>query len=225
MKTAIVLGATGLTGNDLVRKLLNHTEIEKVRIFGRRSTGLIDKKIEEYLIDLFELERYEDSFRGDAVFCCIGTTRQKTPDKNIYRKIDYGIPLSCAKLAKKNKIQKLLIISSMGADSRSHVFYNRIKGEMERDVLSEEVPETYFFEPSLITGERKEPRPVEKMAGRIFEFANKILRGRFRKYRSISSETIAEAMFRVSETGYSKSRVPSDQIRIIAGKGYDLENV
>lgn len=216
MKTAIILGATGLTGSILLQKLLEDDKYETVKVFTRRSVGFKHQKLEEHILDLFELEKYEDAFTGDVVFCCIGTTKSKTPDNETYRKVDYGIPLNAAKLAKKNGISKFLVISALGANSRSHVLYNRLKGEMERDVLAEKPLGTYIFEPSLIGGEREETRVFESLGKKLMKIGNKLLTGRLKKYRSIEAETIATAMIAVAERDYRKTRLESDEIKEVA---------
>ena len=155
MKTAIILGATGLTGGIVLNRLLKDDRYSTIKLFSRSSVGFANPKIEEHLIDLFKLERYADLFVADEVYCCVGSTQAKTPNEETYRKVDYGIPVSAAKLCKKNNIPKLLIISALGADPDSRFFYNRVKGEMERDVLEEKPSGTFLFEPSLIGGQRK----------------------------------------------------------------------
>ncbi len=137
-KSAIILGATGLTGNLLLKKLLKDPSFEKIKLFSRSSSEINSPKIEEHLIDMFQLESHSEAFTADVVFCCIGTTKAKTPDNETYKKIDYGIPVSAAKLAKKNSIKTFIVISAMGADADSSIFYNKTKGEMQRDVLKQE---------------------------------------------------------------------------------------
>ena len=109
MKTAIILGATGLTGSLLLEKLLKDPSFEKIKLFSRSSFGKKSPKIEEHLIDMLQLENYSEDFKADVVFCCIGTTKAKTPDKEIYKKIDYGIPVTAAKLAKENNIKTFIV--------------------------------------------------------------------------------------------------------------------
>lgn len=216
MKTAIILGATGLTGGLLLERLLKDERYATIKLFSRSSIGYSHPKIEEHLIDLFELEKYEKQFTGDVVFCCIGTTKAKTPDEQTYRKIDYGIPVSAARLAKRNDIPKILLISALGADPESRIFYNRTKGEMERDVLKENVPGTYLFQPSLIAGDRNEQRTFESLGKNLMKVGNHLLVGPLKKYRSIHAETIAKAMIVVAAEGYSKTRIESDEIKEIA---------
>lgn len=219
MKTAIILGATGLTGGLVLEKLLKDERYGTVKLFSRSSAGVDHPKIEEHLVDLFELEKYSELFTADEVYCNIGTTKSKTPDEETYRKIDHGIPVSAASLAKENRIEKFLVVSALGADADSSIFYNRIKGEMERDVLNAGVSETYIFEPSLIAGDRKEKRTFEAIGKYVMKLLNVLMIGPLKKYRSIHPETIASAMIRVANNGYEKQRIPSDEIKQIANAG------
>ena len=123
-KTAIIIGATGLTGNILLNKLLADSAFERIKLFSRSPVQIDNPKIEEHLIDMFALDDHSENFTGDVVFCCIGTTNPKTPDKNMYLRIDYGIPVAAARLSRDNKIHTFIVISSMGADSMSKVFCN-----------------------------------------------------------------------------------------------------
>ena len=148
-KTAIILGATGLTGGLLLEKLIDDPNYKTIKIFTRRSTNNTSPKIKEYVIDLLALENYKADFTADEVFCCIGTTSSKTKDKSIYKKIDFGIPATAAKLAKENHIETFVVISAMGANKNSRVFYNKTKGEMEQAVLNQQIKHTYILRPSL----------------------------------------------------------------------------
>ena len=216
MKTAIILGATGLTGSILMEKLLQDDRYDKVKIFGRHSVERAEEKIDEYLVDLFDLEKERKDFTGDEVFCCIGTTQAKTPDEEMYRKIDYGIPVMAARLANQNSIPRFLVISALGADESSSFFYNRTKGEMERDVLSQNIEQTYIFQPSLIAGKRQEKRPLENAWKQVMKVGDHLLIGPLKKYRSIHASAIAEAMIYVANNPYSATRIESKEIREIA---------
>lgn len=119
-KTAIILGATGLTGGLLLEKLVKDSRYHKIKIFTRNRTNLKDSKIEEYLINLFELEKFSGLFGADEVYCCIGSTQKKTPDNDTYRKVDFGIPATAAKLSRENNISSFTVISAMGANQSSN---------------------------------------------------------------------------------------------------------
>lgn len=212
-KTAILLGATGLVGGKLLNLLLADTRYGKVKLFSRSSCEIKHPKIEEHLGDLFELQQFSSDFTGDVVFCCIGTTKSKTPDKETYRKIDHGIPVNAARLAKKNAIATFEVVSAMGADAGSRTFYNKTKGEMEQDVLAEGITNTFVFRPSIIGGERSEKRLGERVAQFFMGNLSFLIP---KKYRVIEPETIALAMLKIADTGYMKTRIPSDEIKQLA---------
>lgn len=212
-KTAVLLGATGLTGSHLLERLQDDDKYQEIKIFTRNSTGKSHPKIKEFIVDMNNLEAQAEHFTGDDVFCCIGTTKSKTPDKDKYRQVDYGIPVDASKLAGKNNTSKFIVMSSMGAHHKSKIFYNRIKGEMERDVQFYNSQETYIFRPSLISGKRDEKRLGEKVAKVIFSIINPILP---KKMKSIHPKTIASAMVKVAHEGYKDVRITSDVIRNLA---------
>lgn len=212
-KTAIILGATGLTGSLLLELLIDDPRYEKIKLFSRRKSDVVSPKIEEHIIDLFRLKEYQSDFTADVVFCCVGTTKAKTPDKDTYRKIDFGIPTEAAVLAQQNGIENFIVISSLGANPKSSVFYSKLKGEMETLVLAKEIKNTYILQPSLIVGKRKEGRLGEGMAAGFMNVLNFMIPA---KYKSISAKAIAKAMQKLAENGYSKSRIPSDEIKKIA---------
>lgn len=218
MKTAIILGATGLTGGLLLQELLHDKRYDKIKIFSRSKVAVKDKKIEEHLVDLFKLEDHKKDFIANEVYCCIGTTKSKTPDEETYRRVDYGIPVNAAKIAKENGIENYLVISALGADEDSSMFYNRTKGEMERDVLSQNIKNTYVFQPALIAGDRVEKRFFENLAKNAMKALNHVMVGPLKKYRSIHPQTIAKAMVIVANEKYSKTIIPSDEIKEIAAE-------
>ncbi|MCG2429740.1 NAD(P)H-binding protein [Aequorivita xiaoshiensis] len=209
-KTAIILGATGLTGSILLEKLLRDDTYDKIKLFSRSSVGISSPKIEEYIINMFQLENHAETFKADVVFCCIGTTKSKTPNKDVYKKIDYGIPVAAAKLAKQNEIKTFIVISALGASESSSVFYNKTKGEMQRDVILQKIENTYILQPSLITGNRNEFRFGEKLAEAFMKVFGFLIPA---KYKMIKAETIAEAMRILSKDGYSEKIITSEKIK------------
>lgn len=219
MKTAILLGATGFTGGILLQKLLKDPRYGKILLFSRTSVKIKNSKIEEHLVDLFQLENYKEQFKADQVFCCIGTTKNKTPNEEAYRRIDYGIPVTAAKLCKENGISTFAVISSLGANPDSRMFYNKVKGEMQSDVMAQKIKNTYIFQPSLIAGDRKEKRFFENLAIQALKILNYALIGPLKKYRSIHPESIANAMLIVANKGYKKSIIESQEIKKIAVEG------
>ncbi|MAQ76324.1 MAG: nucleoside-diphosphate sugar epimerase [Aquimarina sp.] len=215
-KTAIILGATGLTGGILLHKLLKDDRYAKIKLFSRSSVKLDHPKIEEHLIDMFNLRDHSTSFTADEVFCCVGTTKSKTPDKEKYHNVDYGIPVSAARLCKTNGINTLIVVSALGANANSAIFYNRTKGEMEKVVLEFNIPNTYILQPSLIDSKRQERRIGEYLFIQLMRLINPVLVGKLRKYRSIEPETIVSVMIWVANNKYSPEIIPSDKINQLA---------
>ncbi len=194
-KTAIVLGATGLTGSYLLDLLLASEDYDKVKVFARRSTGKQNEKLEEIICDLLKLEDYAEEFRADEVFCCIGTTKAKAENKDIYRAIDYGIPVAVARLAEKNGIKSLSIVSAIGANSDSSFFYSRIKGDMEQEVLKHNIENILIYRPSFIYGKREDRRLGEQFAVYIGKVFNFLPFDCLQNYRSIKGIDLAKALF------------------------------
>lgn len=215
-KTAIIVGATGLTGSLLLQRLLQDSSYQTIKLFSRNSCHIKHAKIDEHLVDLFEIEKVKDLFIADEVYCCIGTTKAKTPDEALYFKIDYGIPVMLAKLCVQNRINKFIVISALGANKKSHIFYNKTKGRMEEDVLKENIKYCYMLQPSLISGDRKESRFGEKLAKIIFQIGNPLFIGKLKKYRSIHPKTIVNSMVWLANNNYESGRIPSNRIQEIS---------
>ncbi|KZS38199.1 nucleoside-diphosphate sugar epimerase [Aquimarina aggregata] len=212
-KTAIILGATGLTGSILLKMLIEDTRYHKIKLFSRKSCGIAHPKIEEHLIDMLQLRDQAEKFTANEVFCCIGTTNAKTPNKEFYHQIDYGIPVSAARLCKTNTINTLIIVSALGADSESRIFYNRTKGEMEKAVLEFDISKTHILQPSLIAGKRNEKRFGEYFFKIVMKIMNPLFLGPLKKYRSIHPETIVSAMIWLANHEFNEQKIVSDKIK------------
>lgn len=215
-KTAIIIGATGLTGSLLLKKLLEDIDYSKVKLFGRRSCNIQNSKIEEHIVDLFDLKNYKQQFRADVVFCCVGTTKAKTKDEQTYRKIDFGIPVAAAKLCQENVIRKFIVISAIGADPNSKVFYNQVKGDMEEAIIKFKISQTYILRPSLIIGERDEQRLGERLAKFVLQAVKPLLKGPLSNYQAVSAHSIVDCMIYLAKYGSDTVRISSQTIKIIA---------
>jgi uncharacterized protein YbjT (DUF2867 family) len=220
-KTAIILGATGLTGSLLLEQLLIDSRYHKIKLFSRTSCGLKHDKIEEHLVELLDLESQKNNFIADEVFCCIGTTKAKTPNEEQYLQIDYGIPVMAAQLCKENNIQTYIVISALGADKKSKIFYNRTKGRMEEAVFVEKIPNTYILQPSLIGGNRNEKRFGEYVAKLFMKLINPLLLGSLSKYKSIHPITIVKSMVILANSSHPSGRILSDEIKTLVKNKYD----
>ena len=214
-KTAILLGATGLTGRLLLKKLIADDRYSSIKLFSRKASGNSSPKVEEFIGDILQLEHFQNEFIADEIFCCIGTTSAKTKDRTVYKAIDYGIPHEASKLAKANQIPTFMVISAMGANAKSKIFYNRTKGEMEQAVLNQKIPNTYILRPSLILGERDEKRFGESLGAILLKITNVILTGRLKKYRAIEADFIANAMLTLANSKHNSQIVNSDMIQTL----------
>jgi uncharacterized protein YbjT (DUF2867 family) len=215
-KTAIILGATGATGGELLKLLLEDNRYSSIKLFLRKPSGSTHPKVTEHVVNLFELEKHAAGFTADEVFCCIGTTKAQTPDKETYYKIDHGIPVTAARLAKQNGIGTFIVVSAIGASPNSGVFYIRTKGEMERDVQQLGIAKTHILQPSQIVAPQRQGRTLEKIVVKVMGLLNPLLVGGLKKYRSIKAHDIAKAMVKLANTSYKKNIIPSDRIQILA---------
>lgn len=216
-KTAIILGATGLTGTILLQKLIEDERYTSIKLFSRSKIEGVPNKVTQFIGDLLKLAQFKADFTADEVYCCIGTTAKKTPHKKLYKQIDYGIPVTAAKLSKENNIPTFLVVSAMGANKNSRVFYNKTKGEMEQDVLQQHIKNTYIVRPSLIGGERKERRVLEKIGITIFKVIEPLFIGKLKEYKMINAESIALAMIHLANNArHAEVIITSSELKQIS---------
>ncbi len=204
MKKAIIAGASGLIGSHLLQIILDGNGYDEVLILVRKELSVQHKKLTQLVVDYADLKDYTDSIKGNAVFCCLGTTKKKTPDENEYRKIDHDYPLQLAQIAKHNNIAQYHLVSAASANASSKIFYSRLKGETENDIIKVAPQSLHIYRPMLLTGNRNETRTGEGIATAIFKVLDPLLIGGLKKYRSIAGEIVAKTMYRQSlknETG------------------------
>jgi uncharacterized protein YbjT (DUF2867 family) len=193
-KNVLLIGASGLIGSELVQLLLRDDKIKTIKVFVRKTLAITDQKLIELLVDFERLEDFKHEFQGDALFCCIGTTRKKTPDLEAYKAIDYGIVLGASNLARSNQVPQVHLVSAIGADTSSKIFYNRLKGEIEKDIIKLNFPSTFIYQPAMLIGKRSESRPAEFIAQKLMTFFDFFLLGKTQKYHSIEAKKVAESM-------------------------------
>lgn len=215
-KTAIILGATGLTGGLVTDLLLKDPAFSKVKIFTRRPTSFKHTKIEEIICDLLDVNTFKDDFRGDAVFCCIGTTKAQTPDRDKYHAIDYGIPVNTAQLAKDHNINTYLVVSSVGTSPKSPFFYVRTKAEMERDVIQVNIPHTYIMKPAFINGRPDEDRKGESGLKTMMAVMDFFMVGPLKKYASTQAIDIARAMVQLVKSPQEGHNITNQEIKTLS---------
>jgi uncharacterized protein YbjT (DUF2867 family) len=156
MKTALIIGASGLVGNLLTIRLLEEKKYEKVKIVVRRKLDITHPILEQTVSDFEHFPK--DKIVADDIFCCLGTTMKKAGSKAAFEKVDYEYPLKLAQIALKNGATQYAIVTAMGADSKSMIYYNRVKGDIEKALIDLHFPNLMIFRPSMLLGDRKEHR-------------------------------------------------------------------
>lgn len=215
-RKAILLGASGLIGNSLLQQLLLSNHYDEVLVVLRKTLNIQHPKLRQLQVDFDQLSEYSSEIQGDVVFCCLGTTKSKTPDKAQYKKIDHQYPIDAARIAHTNGATQYHLVSSLGANRNSRIFYTRLKGEVEHDLQGIPYQGIHIYRPSLLDGFRVENRTGEKWMIGIMRIINPILIGPLRKFRSIKVETVARAMLKKSLEDQKGTFIhPSDAIERI----------
>jgi len=199
MKTALLVGATGLVGGLVLEQLLADTYFEKVIVLTRKSLGKSNAKLKEVLVDFNKLDDYATEIKADAVFCCLGTTIKVAGSKEAFKKVDFEYPFKVAQLAKQNGTSTYLLITALGASKNSMIFYNQVKGELEEEVSKLNFDAFHILQPSLIIGERTESRTGESIAQKLAPVFDALMIGGLKKYKSITAVQIAKAMVHYSK--------------------------
>ena len=219
MKTALIIGSTGLIGSHLLNLLLDSNDYIKVITFVKRDTGLKHPKLTQHIIDFDQPETYKELVVGDDFFCTIGTTIKKAGSKEAFRKVDFEYPKQFAAYALQNKIKQFLIISSLGADANSGNFYLKTKGEIQDFLKKCDFESVAVFQPSLLLGDRKEFRLGEKIGALFMKTLSFLFLGNLKKYKPIQSEAVAKAMFVIAQKNDSGFKIyESDVIQEIGNK-------
>ena len=202
MKTAIIIGATGLVGSFITNKLLEDNQYTKVKVFVRRSLKIDNPKLEEFIVDFDKIELWKDKLTGDELYSALGTTIKKAGSKNAQFKIDFTYQYEVAKTALANKVKTFLLVSSAGANYKSSNFYLRMKGSLDEKVQQLNFEKIYIFRPSILAGERNEKRFGESIGIKIAGIITKIIPA-LKKYRPIEASKVAEAMIKSANQNLS----------------------
>ena len=192
---ALLAGATGLVGRECLRLLACDDRVVEVRALVRRplpleSTGL---RVRECRTDFDQLHNHPDWFQVDRVFCALGTTIRQAGSQEAFHRVDYEYPLAIAKAARARGASHFLLVSSLGANARSGIFYNRVKGELEDAVQALGYPSVTIARPSLLLGERHEPRLGEELAKRVGWLAPS-------RWRPVNASQLASVLVRAAHT-------------------------
>ncbi len=198
MKTAILLGATGMVGSALLKQLLANDEYSSVLIFVRRTTQLIHTKLTEYVVDFDQPKQWSKLVQGDVLFSCLGTTLAVAGSKENQYKVDFTYQYEMAKIASDNGVKSLVLVSSAGAKATSSNFYLSMKGKLDEAVQQLNFQSVSILRPGQLYGNRLPKRPMEEIAIKVMFFINRI--GLLRNYRPIHSDEVAQAMQQVAKS-------------------------
>ena len=216
MKTALIIGSTGLIGSQLLNLLLDSNDYLKVITFVKRDTGIKHPKLTQHTIDFDKPETYKELVVGDDFFCTIGTTIKKAGSKKAFRKVDFEYPRQFAAFALQNKVQKYFIISSLDADANSGNFYLKTKGEIQDFLKDCNFESVAVLQPSLLLGNRTEFRLGEKVGAFFMKTLSFLFFGNLKKYKPIESETVAKALLKIAQTNNKGFKIyESDAIQEI----------
>ncbi len=195
MKTALIIGSTGLIGSELLHLLLESPSYTKVIAFVKRDTGIIHPKLKQHIIDFDQPQTYKELVVGDDLFCTIGTTIKKAGSENAFRKVDLEYPRQFATFALQNKVKHFLIVTSLGADTNSGNFYLKTKGEIQDFLKDCSFESVAVLQPSLLLGNRNEFRLGEKVGAFFMKVFSFLFSGNLKKYKPIAGKTVAKALY------------------------------
>jgi len=210
-RTALIIGASGLTGGLLIHQLLANDHYSSVTIYVRKSLQINHSKLIEVIIDF---ETINSAVIADDVFCCLGTTIKIAKTKEAFEKVDLHYPIKIAQLQKNAGSKQFLVVSAMGANASSSIFYSKTKGLMEAGLQKIGFDSLYILRPSFIDGERKEKRLGEKIGLILFSIIEPLLVGPLRNYTSVKARAIAACMvFKAIENNKGTFTILSGEIK------------
>ncbi|WP_347053557.1 NAD(P)H-binding protein [Flavobacterium olei] len=185
---ALVIGATGATGKFLLDELIQDDNYTAITIFVRRPTGRSHPKLVEHVIDFSQLSQYSEYITGDVLFSCLGTTINDAGSQPRQWEVDYGIPVGFTKIARDNRVNSVVLVSSSGASPKSRVFYSRMKGELESAITTMGFGQFIIFRPGLLV-RKGSKRTNEKILVKLLGFFNSI--SLLKRYKPLSTEVLA----------------------------------
>ena len=212
MKTALIFGSSGLIGGHLLNQLIKNKDYSKIKLFVRSDPEINDPKVEIIKTDFNNLEIHKEDIKGDDCFFCIGTTKQNSPDKNEYQRVELEVPKQIAQIAKSNLVKSFIFVSALYANPKSSGNYVRFKGLVEEELKRLDFPKLALMRPSFLMGDRKEKRVGEKIGIFVFKLLSPLLLGPLKKMRPIHSETVAKAMIRAANENSEKNIFESNEI-------------
>ena len=212
MKTALVFGSSGLIGGHLLNELIQSDNYNKIKLFIRSDHGSNHSKTEIIKTDFNNLENHKEDIKGDDCFFCIGTTKQNSPDKNEYKRVELDVPKKIAQIAKSNLVNSFVFVSSGYADPNSSGDYLKFKGLVEEELKRLSFSKLGIMRPSFLMGDRKEKRVGEKVGIFIFKLLSPLFLGPLKKMKPIHSKKVAKAMIKITNGDFKQNVFESNEI-------------
>lgn len=206
-KTALIVGATGLVGKQCLAELLSCGYYDKVVALTRKPLSLTHPIYQNQVVDFDSIPELTKLVKATDIFCCTGTTIAKAGSQQAFRKVDFDLPLNVAKAAIANSASQFLLISSLGADAYSSVFYSRVKGELEHALEQLHFKQLIIFRPSILLGERPEKRMGEAVGQWVAQNMPFIFSGPLKKYRGTPADKLAKAMIAYAQKNLSGTHI------------------
>lgn len=201
-KIALLAGSTGLIGNQLLELLLADSHYSKIIALSRKPLSIANSKLENIVLEVEQLENHSQ-LKADDVFCCLGTTMKQAGSQAAFRKVDFDYPLQLAKIQKANGAQQFLLVSALGANKNSGIFYNKVKGEVEEAITSVGFKALHIFRPSLLLGSRKDHRSGEEAAKVFYKIFGFLIPKKYQGLESIKVARAMQALAKQEHTGVS----------------------
>lgn len=200
MKTALIAGSTGLIGKKLLQIALDDPYYDVVKAISRKPLDIQHPKLRNIVADLNTLTQHHNELKADDVFCCLGTTIKQAGSQEAFRKVDFEYPLALAKMTSNQGAKQFLIITALGSDAKSSIFYNRVKGEVEKAIEGIGFQSYHIFRPSLLLGDRTEKRAGEGAAMAVYKALGFLIP---MKYKAIDSVKVAKGMLHFAKQNAS----------------------
>lgn len=212
-KVAVISGATGLIGTELLRQLLQDDYYEKIIAVVRRPLDINNEKLVQKIIDFEELSSSLKEIRADHAYCCLGTTIRTAGSKERQFRIDHDYVVMFAQACHDAGVKRFAVVSSTGSDKNSSNFYLRTKGLMEQEIKKIEFEGLFILRPSFLLGKRKEFRAGERVGKAVLFIFQPLMVGKLRKYRGIKDSVVASGMTKLVKGDFpGVSIIESDKI-------------
>lgn len=198
-KSALLLGGSGLIGGHCLEYLLGDAYYSQVDVLVRRPLMMDHPKLRQHQVSFEQLNDHASKIQANDIYCCLGTIIKKAGSQSAFYEVDFTYPTEAAKLSFANGAERFLLVSALGANAGSKIFYNRVKGEVEEAIAEFGFQGFFIFQPSLLLGERQEKRPWEAYGQKAYQWFSFAFKGKLKQYRAIEAKAVAYAMVTVAK--------------------------